>query len=295
MLIMKHMVTGILLAAVAAVLPSSESAFRFMSFNIWGDYFGNPARERDVDEAQIVRRANPDVVAFQEVTSGFWESRLFPSLTNEFEVVGRKMGRDGGDSFTPLLYRRSRFDLVEAGSDVFCPELDGSKGTVWAVLRDRVSGKKLAVFASHFWWRYDGPGDDWVRLENARRLEMRMRELARKHGAALIGGGDLNASLDSWAMRHLVGKGLADAQTTAAESPRDFPTEHGDPVRDATGKYVGVNGKQGVDRVKPQFRYLDHIFYDPTRISVRRFSLDISPEACAVSDHHPILADFTVR
>ena len=79
---------------------------------------------------------------------------------------------------------------------------------------------------------------------------------------------------------------------SAAVSCRRCPTEHGDPVRDAKRVYVGTPGIRGINRVEPKFQFLDHIFYDPKRIAVDRFDLDLSAEACGVSDHHPICADF---
>ena len=269
----------------------AKSQYRFLAFNIWGDFFGNPPHERDLREAQVIRNWNPDIVGFQEVTANFWKSRLFPSLEDDYGVVGRGLGPDAAhrDAANPILYRRSRFDLVDSGADWFCPELDYSKGAVWAVLKDRSTGAKVVAFASHFWWQYKGVGDDWIRLQNARRLTALVKGLARKHNAAIIGGGDLNAAMESDAMKSIVADGLADAQATAAVSPKEFQTDHYDPRRDAKGAYYGVPAVRGMaDKVWS----LDHIFYDPATVSVSRFDLDITPEACALSDHHPIVADF---
>ena len=107
----------------------------------------------------------------------------------------------------------------------------------------------------------------------------------------IIGGGDLNAAMESDAMKSIVADGLADAQATAAVSPKSFHTDHYDPRRDAKGAYHGVPAVRGMaDKVWS----LDHVFYDPATVSVSRFDLDITPEACALSDHHPIIADFSL-
>jgi len=111
----------------------------------------------------------------------------------------------------------------------------------------------------------------------------------------VIGGGDLNAPVTSDSLKYIVEQGYLDAQETAEASPVGFPTEHGDPARSAEGVYVGRNGANGHNPVKEKFRQLDHVFYDPKRITVRRFDLDLSPEACRASDHHPIVADFDLR
>lgn len=275
--------------------PGEKSPYRFLSFNIWGDYFGNPTQERDAIQVGVIRKWNPDFVAYQEVTANFWRSKLFTELSDTYEYVGKGFGLKGGDSFTPIGYRRDRFERLASGGEVFCPELDGSKGVSWVVVKDRASGKRLVAFASHFWWRYDGVGDDYVRLDNARRLYAAVSAAAKKYDAAIIGGGDLNAPLESWGMKSLLSSGLVDAQRSAPLSARNFGTEHGNPERDALRVYVGTPGVRGINRVAPKFQILDHIFYDPKRITVDRFDLDISKEACGASDHHPIVADFRLK
>ena len=128
--------------------------------------------------------------------------------------------------------------------------------------------------------------------KNARRLTALVKGLARKHNAAISGGGDFNAAMESDAMKSIVADGLADAQATAAVSPKSFHTDHYDPRRDAKGAYHGVPAVRGM---ADKAWSLDHVFYDPATVSVSRFDLDITPEACAFSDHHPIVADFDLR
>ena len=90
--------------AFQALCLTASSSYSFVSFNIWGDYFGNPPHERDVQQAEILKSHNPDFVALQEMTGTFWNSRLVGNLTNEFEEVGRKMGPGGIDAFSPLFF-----------------------------------------------------------------------------------------------------------------------------------------------------------------------------------------------
>ena len=107
---------------------TDASRYRFVTFNVWGDYFGNPPGERDERQAAALKRLEPDFIALQEMTGNFWASRLPGGLSDEFEAVGRGMGHAGGDSFTPLLFRKGRFSLLEKGGFLFHPELDTSKG-----------------------------------------------------------------------------------------------------------------------------------------------------------------------
>ena len=276
----------ILTIAVGIAFCAIAEPYRFVSFNIWGDYFGNPPEERDEDQAAILKYHSPDFIALQEMTANFWASRLVSKLTNAYEIVGRAMGPGGADSFTPLLFRRDRFELLEKGGELFHPDLDGSKGVVWAALKDRGSGRKIVAFASHFWWRADGEADDYIRLDNARRLHKAVSAAAAKHGASVVGGGDLNASPISGAMRELKKLGWKDAQETTfgalkCKTWRDFPQ------RDDKGVYRGVPPEKA-----NRSMWLDHIFYSPETVQPVAFLLDRSQRALDVSDHLPLIFRF---
>ena len=60
-------------ALVLAFAMAEVGPLSIMTFNIWGDYFGNPPVERDLKEAGVILRWKPDIVAFQEVTPNFWK------------------------------------------------------------------------------------------------------------------------------------------------------------------------------------------------------------------------------
>lgn len=270
---------GLALCAVAA-------PYRFVSFNIWGDYFGNPPEERDVQQAEILKSHEPDFIALQEMTANFWASRLVSGLTNDYEAVGRKMGPGGIDAYTPILYRRERFELLEKGAEWFHPDLDRSKGVVWVALKDRASGRRIVAFASHFWWRADGAADDHIRLDNARRLFGAVSAAAERHGAAVVGGGDLNSPVTSSALRELKRLGWKDAQESTfgaikCKTWRDFPK------RDAKGVYRGVLPEKA-----ERSMWLDHVFYTPATVRPVAFVLDRSQKALDVSDHSPVVFRF---
>ena len=53
---------------------------KFMTFNIWGDYFGNPVEEREAGVEATILKGRPDVVSLQEVTPGWYASPMFSHL-----------------------------------------------------------------------------------------------------------------------------------------------------------------------------------------------------------------------
>ena len=262
---------------------------RFLAFNIWGDFFGNPVHERDLQQLAIVKGHDPDFIGLQEVTPNFWKSRLVSGLSAAgYECVGAEMGPNDKHrvAANPVFFRRSRFELVEKGSSWFHPELDYSKGVVWTVLREKATGRKIVVFASHFWWQTKGEADDYLRLLNARMLYNTVSEVAKRHGAVIVGGGDLNSPVTSSALAELKKLGWCDAQEKApATDPRatwrDFP------ARDAQGVYRGVEPEKAKRRM-----WLDHVFYTPEGVKPIKFSMDRTQQALDVSDHSPVIFDF---
>lgn len=267
----------------------TNKAFRFAAFNIWGDFFGNPPHERDLEHAAILLGHDPDFIGLQEMTPNFWKSRLVDKLAEEYEVVGKGLNPYGDNAADPVFIRRSRFDVEARGGVWFCPELDKSKGAVWAVATEKASGRKLLVFASHFWWQQKGEADKYVRLLNARKLHSEMTALAARFDAAIIGGGDLNAPNTSPALSFLLSAGWEDAQRSSPETdPR--ATWHGNPERDASGAYRGVPPEKA-----ERTQWLDHVFYAPRGVKPLRFAVDTSPRALNVSDHSPLVFDFELR
>ena len=65
-----------LAGCVSAEQAEEPSKARFVAFNIWGDFFGNPPEERDLALAETLKDHDPDFIGIQEMTPGFWKSRL---------------------------------------------------------------------------------------------------------------------------------------------------------------------------------------------------------------------------
>ena len=68
-------------AFALAVMAAEAAPLRFMSFNIYGaGYGGFMAEEREERAIAVVRRQAPDLVSWQEVNGGWWDSRLFKAM-----------------------------------------------------------------------------------------------------------------------------------------------------------------------------------------------------------------------
>ena len=79
--------SAVLLAAAFCAAFASASPMKFLSFNVWGDYFKNPVNEREAAIESTIRKYSPDVVALQEMTPAWWESPMLGNLSSEYGVV----------------------------------------------------------------------------------------------------------------------------------------------------------------------------------------------------------------
>ena len=297
--------TSPMVARSCTTVPAAQNTpLKFLTLNIWGDYFGNPVDEREsAMEAAILKDA-PDIVSLQEVTPNWWASPMFRNL----EKAGYGIVRGDEDAalhraaFTeirtekhinhePLLYRKDRLALLDNGTDFFHGTLQTSKSVTWAVLEDKISKRRFAAFATHFWWQSNGEESDTIRELNARHILFLLADIRRKWGANLpaILGGDLNSREVSLAHRMLQSGGFLNAASNAdIKSPHC--SHHGNPVRGADGRYHGQMCPAKTD--KPEHS-IDHIYFTKG-IHALRHEIGVYQEVLDITDHSPVLVVFTL-
>ena len=56
----------------------------------------------------------------------------------------------------PLMYRKSRLELLFSGRECYHFKLDYSKGYTWAAFKDKSTGAKFITFSTHYWWKETG-------------------------------------------------------------------------------------------------------------------------------------------
>ena len=270
---------------------------RMVTFNIYSDWrapqWGVPPRAAGVERAIV--KAQPDIVALQEVQQDWWASPLFEHLAAAYGVVrgdeAEALRRAGPPTPTkpgkpepflgnncPLLYRKDRLNLLDSGFDIFHIALGGcSKGVTWAVLEDKCSGRRFMSFSTHFWFKKNGPESDAVRELNVRNILWHVADVRRKWGdIPVIGGGDLNCNPGSLALETFRREGYANAMEVAAEKTARSATRtyHGRLQRDESGQYHGTVAPPGRD--KPE-QSIDHIFFTDS-IRALRYDIDVDAE-----------------
>lgn len=293
----------ILLAAIAALSLSVKSEpLRFLTFNIWGDYFNNPVAEREKGVEATILNSRADVVALQEVTPNWYKSQMFLNLAKAgYEVVrGDEAAALRRAAFTgnptkehinhePLLYRKDRLKMLESGTEFFHLTLQTSKSVTWLVLEDKETGRRFAAFGTHFWWQHNGMESNAIRELNARHILWILADIRRKWGADLpaILGGDLNSHVTSTDHAMLRSGGFVNA-ASHAEIRSTHCSHHGNPVRGEDGKWRG--SLQAPERDKAKYS-IDHIYYT-NGIRALRHEIVTDQIALDVSDHSPVLVEF---
>jgi len=277
-----------------------ETPIRFMTFNIFGSgYGGFLADEREDRAIAVVRRHAPDIISWQEVNEGWWMSKLFRSM-DEFETIrgdeDEALKRAGANlskrrpnwvNHEPLMFRKSRFRLLDSGLDFYHVSLQFEKSLTWAVLEDKSDNRRLIAFATHFWWQQNGPESDAIRELNVRHILWRVEAIRAKWGdLPVVGGGDFNCEKGSLAMDTFALNGYADAGEVAPERST-VPSEHGALVRDSQGRCRGRIGQIG----RKGHAMLDHVVFTASGFRALRHRVITDEDALDISDHSPVVAD----
>ena len=285
-----------------AVAPRPSVPLKFLTFNIWGDYFNNPVGEREAGVETSILKERPDVVSLQEVTPNWYKSPMFVNLEKAGYVLVRgdedaalKRAAFSGKktvkhiNHEPLLYHSDRLNLLDCGMDFFHLSLQTAKSVTWAVLEDKSDKRRFVAFGTHFWWQSNGKESDAIRELNARHALWLLADIRRKWGAELpaILGGDLNSTERSIAHAMLRSGGFVNAASNA-DVRSTHCSHHGDPKRGEDGKYHGSLRPENNDTPD---RSIDHVYYTKG-IHALRHEIVTDQAALDVSDHSPVLVEF---
>ena len=284
---MKNMFFNSVLVAfvllVASCSKQPEAKVDVMSFNIRLDHvadsLNNWKYRKDV-AAQMITYYAPDVVGMQEVLKNQLDD--LKNRLPEYTVlgVGRADGKEKGE-YCSLFYKTDRFDLVKSGNFGLSemPDSIGIRGwdaaceriVTWAVLKDKVSGKELAAFNTHF----DHIGKV-ARRESAVLLLAKIREIASDLPVVITG--DFNGTVDSDPISVLMEGGM---QNTYSAS---------DVV------YGPAWSFHNFGRIPVEERQLiDFIFVNGQVVANKFRVIADKPDNVYLSDHAPILANLTIR
>ncbi len=281
---MKRIVFCLLFLAIV-VQDLGADSLNVMSWNI---RYNNPSdgfnawSNRKEWVAEIISQNSTDIAGFQEVLVGQLEDLKKSLPEMETYGVGRDDGKNGGE-FSPIFYRRDRFELLEKSTFWLSPTPDkiGSKGwdaalpriASWIKLKDRQSGVVFCVINTHF----DHRGAT-ARTESAGVILKQVRE--QFVGLPVILTGDFNTIPGTPPYDILIGKG----------AERDVVLFF-DTFEQSAQKPLGPNSTwNGFEAIVPN-RRIDFVFTTRS-LKINRFQiLEDQREGRFPSDHLPVITE----
>ncbi len=253
-----------------------------MSFNI---RYNNPDdginiwQNRKAWLTKSIRFFEADLIGAQEVT--YPQLQDMEALLPKYQYVG--VGREGANKgeFTPIFYRKDRFELLEHNTFWLSetPEKVSSKGwdaalpriVTWAKFKDKKEDGIFYFFNTHFDHR--GP---IARKKSAALILKKIQRIAGENAVILTG--DFNTPPGSEPYTVLIDDALKDTASMLDEENKygtDYTTN-------------GWDIEAGDERKR-----IDYIFYKGKLLTpIKYHVLDGQRGKRFISDHFPILVDF---
>lgn len=277
--------TLVLAVSALAILPagasSAPSTVKVMTYNVQVAW-NQPGHTWDLRRPMMQRlleREAPDIIGTQEGL--YAQVRDLAAALPGHDWIG--VGRDGGSEgeFMAIFYRRERFEPVAFDhfwlSDT--PELIGSatwgnryrRMVTWVRLRERATGRELAVWNTHFDHEVET-----ARVKSARLIRTRLAGTDPAVPLLLLGDFNCPAGNSAAFTELTTGAGLTDTWTMARKRAQaDLNTFHGHQAPRREGQRIDWILARGATAVAE------------TAI------VDYAEEGRAPSDHFPVTAVVT--
>jgi endonuclease/exonuclease/phosphatase family metal-dependent hydrolase len=219
----KHLIVLLWLLLLIMGCDRGHADLNVMTFNIRLDSPGDGQHNwmhRKEAAAELISSLDIDIVGTQEVLQTQLDDmlRLLPGFGSV--GVGREDGHTKGE-YSAILYKTDRLEpelhgtfwLSDSPNEVGSVGWDAALERIvtWAIMKEKKSGVRFAVFNTHF----DHRGSI-ARLESSRLLMKQIRQIAGELPVILTG--DFNANPDSEPIQVIVKSGfLADTRDLASE------------------------------------------------------------------------------
>ena len=311
-------IVGLLMAGGASLLaamspctlqaaPEAESAFvRVMTYNIH-----NSAQDRNTPNdwngrrdalAAVIEGENPDVAGFQEVLPDQrkWLEERFPGYG--FTGDGRNADRKSGEA-SPVMYRKSRFDVVKEGTFWLSetPDVPGSKSwkaalpriCSYAVLKDKTTGKKFCFANTH-----TDHASEEAREKGMLLVVERMKEFGADSPIVFTGDHNcLEYEKPAQSVANILNDALYVSERMADGPWRTFNYWHYRDNEQTIGEALKLPLKErGIPGGKSDSKRIDYIYVSPgTRVIDFRTVASVRPGTTLYpSDHFPSVADLVI-
>lgn len=262
---------------------------RIMTLNTKG--VSDDASERYPYLIESILLYLPDILGMQEV-----RKRIYPNvidkISNYYSVTCRAH-KSGVVNYTPILYRKDKFNVVEAGVEWLNARYTGTntKSVSWAVLKCSYQDNlKIGVVNLHSavlsnkYIGYENTTqeerhticDTW-RVDNVHQMLRIKEDIIKIHGdMPFIFMGDYNCGSDSNAYKAVINAGFNEAETTAS-----------------TALFNGKETLHEIGEAPTDGISIDHIF-GTEDIIFDFYSMGDTPHDLLASDHCPVFTDILI-
>lgn len=270
-------------------------SYRVLFHNILGncDTSIYPTPTRNQMAAELHLEYDPDFLCLQECSGNSRGSSSYISTMAQHGFVEVQVTVNNKDkiNYTPLLYRKDRFTVVESGYHLYSDGAgDKSKSITWGVFEEIATGKRVAVLSTHFYWTGDDLGKS-ARILDAQQIVKLAGEISGKYDVPVIAGGDLNCNISSDPMRNMFTAGFKDIRDMTAVS-EDSNSHHAYPEYNADKKlYDKMTYPSGT-----YSSAIDHaVVWNSAKFTAKLFEIITDDYALLSSDHCPLIVDFDLK
>lgn len=243
--------------------PPRGVSLTVMTYNLWASRPGNLTDENLDEMAEVIKRANPDLIALQEVDKNTRRNpkdvtkELAERTGMQYYFFAKAMDHNGGE-YGDAVLSRLPFKETKAYTMGTTPELPGEDRSVARVTVEK-EGKEFYFISTHL---------DHLSAENNRvKQASDLVDILKMYDKPVILGGDLNALPTSETMQIL--RGHLTWGCFNNNCAFTFPATNPD-------------------------RTIDYLMYAPANaITVR--SYQAYTWAGTASDHLPVLATFEIK
>ncbi len=263
---------------------TTGTEFRVMTYNImaqWASWGGDymPIVQRYEAFKAIIDGYDPDIIGIQEVSEQ-WSTKILNEMSNTYTFVNRKTPDGKFINLSTILYKQSKFDLVDSGLQYFSYNGPNQIRLVdWAILKDKATGKLLAFFNTH--WMFKSGNDSERKAHSIEHAKI-IKDVMAAHPDVkyAFSTGDYNTDLKhEYCINFLKNSGLVNSL--------DIAKAAGTAMNDVGG--CGTPGNSRKDFVDPG-NQIDNIFVT-NNMKVLRHETILWNCVEHVSDHSPKYAD----
>lgn len=242
--------------------PKTGPIVKVMTYNTYGARAGSGPPSDLAALAAIIKRADPDLVALQEIDKntnrtgkGVDQAKELAALTGMYYYFVKAIDRDGGEYGDAIL---SRWPIKDPKGYILTttPQLGGELRSVARITVD-LEGKQFYFISTHL----DHLSDEANRIHQANELNA----LLKTFDKPVILGGDLNA--------------LPTSQTISILK---------------TQLSMGCSNCQFTFSTNNPNRTIDYIMYTPLN-AMRVLEYQVYTYASIESDHFPVIARFELK